>query len=100
MFELTHFLLQFSDKKRLPKMHSVSPKINLKINTKKLINSKWTAVSPVNKEKHFIVTKVILPDLPNQVIEDVMLEAVHSQRSQIIAWQQLNDATIWKQGWL
>jgi len=68
-------------------LNSVSPNINLKINSKKLLNSKWTAFSPVNKEKHFFVTKVILPDLPNQVIEHVTLEAVHSQRSKIIAWQ-------------
>lgn len=74
--------------------------LKTKINPKKLLNSKWTAVLPVNKEKHFIVTKVLLPELPNQGIEYVALEAVHSQRSQIIAWQQLNDATIWSQGWL
>ena len=27
------------------------------INVKKLINSKWTAANPVNKEKHFLITK-------------------------------------------
>ncbi|NLZ79547.1 MAG: TIGR02450 family Trp-rich protein, partial [Gammaproteobacteria bacterium] len=27
-----------------------------RINPKKLLHSKWTAVSPVNKEKHFMVT--------------------------------------------
>lgn len=29
-----------------------------KINPKKLLHSKWTAVSPVNKEKHFLVTEM------------------------------------------
>ena len=28
------------------------------ISPKKLINSKWTKVNPVNKERHFIATKI------------------------------------------
>lgn len=66
----------------------------------KLLNSKWTAVMPVNKEKHFMVTKLILPDLPAQPIEYIELEAVHSKRVQVLAWQQLNDAKVWRQGWV
>jgi len=62
--------------------------------------SKWTAVSPSHKEKHFIVTKLILPALQNQAIECIEIEAVHSGRSQLIPWTQLNDNTIWSQGWV
>ena len=69
-------------------------------NSKKLLNSKWTAVTPANKEKHFMVIKLIVPDLLNQPIEYVELEAVHSKRIQLLPWQQLNDATIWLQGWV
>ena len=69
-------------------------------NPKKLLNSKWTAVTPANKEKHFMVIKLIVPDLPNQPIEYIELEAVHSKRIQLLPWQQLNDATIWLQGWV
>ena len=29
-----------------------------KVNPKKLLNSKWTAQTPQNKEKHFIVTNI------------------------------------------
>ncbi|MEZ8121272.1 TIGR02450 family Trp-rich protein [Vibrio splendidus] len=29
-----------------------------RINPKKLLRSKWTAVSPIKKEKHFMVTEV------------------------------------------
>ncbi|WP_197469207.1 TIGR02450 family Trp-rich protein, partial [Oleiphilus sp. HI0125] len=29
-----------------------------KIDPKKLLNSKWTAVRPLNKEKHFMVAEV------------------------------------------
>jgi tryptophan-rich hypothetical protein len=69
-------------------------------NPKKLLNSKWTAAIPENKEKHFIVTKLILPDAPLLPIEFIELEAVHSKRSQLIAWQLLNDEKVWLQGWL
>lgn len=66
----------------------------------KLLMSKWTAVAPVNKEKHFIVSKLVMPDLPMQMIEQVELEAVHSKRCVLIDWQQLNDLNIWSQGWI
>jgi len=29
-----------------------------RINPKKLLNSKWTAVNPTKKEKHFLITEV------------------------------------------
>lgn len=67
---------------------------------KKLLHSKWTAAIPANKEKHFIVTKLILPALPDTPIEFIELEAVHSKRSQLLPWQQLNDTNKWLQGWL
>jgi tryptophan-rich hypothetical protein len=70
------------------------------INPKKLLKSKWTAVCPSHKEKHFIVTKLILPAQPDQAIEHIEIEAVYSKRSQCIPWQHLNDATIWSQGWV
>lgn len=69
-------------------------------NPKKLLNSKWTAVTPTHKEKHFIVTKVIVPDLENLPIEYIELEAIHSKRVQRLPWQQLNDTSIWLQGWV
>ena len=70
------------------------------ISPKKLLKSKWTAVNPSNKEKHFMVTELILPELPNQAVEMVKLEAVHSKRTQLIAWQQLNDINLFIQGWV
>jgi tryptophan-rich hypothetical protein len=69
-------------------------------NLKKLLISKWTVLNPSNKEKHFMVTKIMIPDDLSQVIEFVTIEAVHSKRSQVQAWQQLNDTTIWRVGWL
>ena len=69
-------------------------------NPKKLLNSKWTAVIPINKEKHFIVTKLMTPALANPVIQHIELEAIHSKRIQLLPWQQLNDSAVWQQGWL
>lgn len=69
-------------------------------NPKKMLNSKWTAVTPINKEKHFMVTQLILPEAPNQVVEFIELEAVHSKRKQLLIWQQLSDKSVWLQGWL
>ena len=37
------------------------------INPKKLRLSKWTAVNPKEKEKHFLVTKVIDPEQPKHL---------------------------------
>lgn len=69
------------------------------LNPRKLLLSKWTAVSPRNKEKHFIVTRLLQPDDPTQPITEVELEAVYSRRCQVIAWQLLTDDTHWRQGW-
>ncbi|HCH4279606.1 TPA: TIGR02450 family Trp-rich protein [Vibrio parahaemolyticus] len=33
-----------------------------KIHPKKLLHSKWTATSPKNKEKHFVVTEMELDE--------------------------------------
>jgi tryptophan-rich hypothetical protein len=46
-----------------------------------------------------MVTKIMMPEDLSQAIEFVTIEAVHSKRSQLLAWQDLNDANIWRQGW-
>ena len=74
-------------------------KINL-LSPKKLLLSKWTAVHPVNKRKHFLVSKVILPELPEEAIEFVELEAVFDKEVQTISWRDLKNADIWLQGWV
>lgn len=65
----------------------------------KLFHSKWTAVSPVNKEKHFLVVKVCQPAVPGEPVTEVELQAVHSGRVQLIAWRALQDKAQWRQGW-
>jgi tryptophan-rich hypothetical protein len=68
-----------------------------KINPKKLHHSKWTAVTPVSKEKHFLVTGVEF-DEEGEVIA-CEIEAVISRRAISIQWQELTDDTYWLFGW-
>ena len=68
-----------------------------RINPKKLLNSKWTAVKPVKKEKHFLVTKVDF-DEGGEIVHCI-IEAVISSRSEPIDWAELKNGTNWLQGW-
>jgi tryptophan-rich hypothetical protein len=71
----------------------------LRLNPKKLLRSKWTAAQPRNKEKHFIVTKLVEPETPLQTIENIELEALHSRRVLVLPWLELSDRSKWLQGW-
>jgi len=54
-------------------------------------------VTPVNKEKHFLVTGVEF-DEEGEVIA-CEIEAVISRRAISIQWQELTDDTYWLFGW-
>jgi tryptophan-rich hypothetical protein len=69
------------------------------IHPKKLLLTKWTAVQPINKQKHFLVSKVILPASPDEKIEFIELEAIYSKKIQVIPWRDLINPEIWIQGW-
>jgi tryptophan-rich hypothetical protein len=70
------------------------------LNPKKLLLTKWTAVKPVAKQKHFLVSRVIQPLLPTEPIELVEIESVFSKATQVIAWRELQDESVWRQGWV
>jgi tryptophan-rich hypothetical protein len=70
------------------------------INPKKLLLSKWTAVVPVAKQKHFLVSSVIQPEQMDAPVELVELEAVFSRATQVIAWRDLQDTAVWRQGFV
>ncbi|MFN7273103.1 MAG: TIGR02450 family Trp-rich protein [Gammaproteobacteria bacterium] len=70
------------------------------LSPKKLLHTKWTAVVPKNKEKHFLVTKVIEPVPLGSPVVSVEIEAVHSKRARIIGWRELTDAAQWRRGWV
>ena len=57
------------------------------LNPKKLLLTKWTAVKPIAKQKHFLVSRVIQPDLPTDPVVSVEIEAVFSKATQVIAWR-------------
>ena len=69
------------------------------INPRKLLLSKWTASVPLNKEKHFVVTRLIEPDAPDGLVEFVELEAIFSRRTCVMAWRELRNTDRWRQGW-
>lgn len=68
-----------------------------RINPRKLLLSKWTAASPQNREKHFLVTE-LLCDEEGTVLE-IELQAVMTKRSQTLAWQTLQNDQSWQMGW-
>ena len=71
-----------------------------RLNPDKLLLSKWTAADPVDREKHFIITRLIAPQPPKPGIEMVQLEALYSGRNITLPWRALLDTDIWLQGWL
>lgn len=71
-----------------------------RVDPKKLLLSKWTAVTPVDKEKHFLVARVPLPEPPGAALEWVEIEAVHSKRGRLMRCRDLQDSTLWRRGWV
>ena len=68
-----------------------------KINPQKLLNSKWTAVNPVGKEKHFLITKLEFNQHGD--VTYCLIEAVISNRVESIDWKELKKESNWLQGW-
>ena len=68
-----------------------------KISSKKLLNSKWTAVSPSIKEKHFLISELEFDE--NDNLTHCLIEAVISNRTELINWQDLKESEHWFQGW-
>ncbi len=70
------------------------------LNPKKLLLTKWTAVKPVAKQKHFLISRVIEPEQLTDPFKRVEIEAVFSKAVQEIAWRDLQDDRVWRQGWV
>lgn len=69
------------------------------VHPKKLLLSKWTAIKPTARQKHFFVLKVIPPEIPGGKIEWIEIEAVYTKRTKRLNWRELQDESIWRQGW-
>jgi tryptophan-rich hypothetical protein len=67
------------------------------INPAKLLHSKWTAVRPENKEKHFLVVDVEFNE--EGAVISCLLEAIISKRARDIDWRDLKNSDNWKPGW-
>ena len=68
-----------------------------RINPNKLLLSKWTAVEPRQKERHFIVTKLIHAE--NEEIIACELEAVINNNFYEMDWKELKGSSCWLMGW-
>jgi tryptophan-rich hypothetical protein len=60
--------------------------------------SKWTAVSPVDREKHFLVVDWVRDD-EDAPTDRLVIEAVLTQRLREIHWRELEDPRSWLVGW-
>ncbi|WP_261842691.1 TIGR02450 family Trp-rich protein [Aliamphritea ceti] len=67
------------------------------LNPNKLLLSKWTAVLPQNKERHFMVTELIRDDA--ELITGCILQAVINGHDYNIDWRELKNSEHWQQGW-
>jgi tryptophan-rich hypothetical protein len=67
------------------------------VNPKKLQHSKWTATTPRDREKHFLVTDVQCDDAG--IPKTCILEAIHSRREIELSWRDLADSGRWQIGW-
>ncbi|WP_233402811.1 TIGR02450 family Trp-rich protein [Marinomonas transparens] len=67
------------------------------INPTKLLLSKWTSTSPKQREKHFIVIKLIRDE--QNTIVNCILEAAITKKQYTIRWQDLKSTENWQQGW-
>ena len=70
------------------------------LNPKKLRLPKWTAFKPIAKQKHFLVSRVIQPEVETDAVEFVEIESVFSKATRIIKWRELQNDSVWRQGWV
>ena len=68
------------------------------VNRRKLPNSKWTAVSPVDREKHFLVLDWVRDEDGNPT-DEIEIEAVLTNAIRRIHWRELEDGGKWRIGW-
>lgn len=69
-----------------------------RLNPRKLLHSKWTATAALDRQKHFVVVKVVF-DEEGLAVEECVIEAVLTRRRRHIDWRELRDASRWRFGW-
>ncbi len=83
----------------MPSTPDKPPTVRTRLSPRKLLLSKWTAVQPQDRERHFLVTAVVEPTTPGSPPEEVELEAVLTKRVLRLPWRALTDRAHWLQGW-
>jgi tryptophan-rich hypothetical protein len=68
------------------------------VNRTKLPGSKWTAVRPANREKHFLVLDWVRDD-DGRPTDRVRIEAVLTNVIREIHWRELENVERWCIGW-
>jgi tryptophan-rich hypothetical protein len=76
----------------------VTPGPRNPVNRKKLPNSKWTAVHPIDREKHFLVLDWVR-DAEGRPTEQVVIEAVLTNVVRELHWRDLENPDHWLIGW-
>ena len=66
---------------------------------KHLLNSKWTAVAPTDRDKHFLVSRGPKQGQGAGAPPFVELQAILSKRRFHVLRHELNDKARWKPGW-
>ena len=82
--------------------------VRTRVSPNKLLQSKWTAVQPREREKHFVVIRLVGPgELPMAAPSPaaardlrVLLQAVYSKRTWTLPWRELTEPSRWRRGWL
>ena len=68
-----------------------------RVNPAKLLNSKWSALHPRRRERHFVVTRLIRG--ADGAVDACEIEAVINRRCYRIDWRELKDDEAWAFGW-
>ncbi len=68
-----------------------------RISPKKLLHSKWTAVTPERKEKHFAIIDIEFDDEAN--VSRCVMQAVMTKREFEVDWRSLKRSDTWLVGW-
>ena len=68
--------------------------------SKEMHSSKWTAVDPIRKEKHFVVRRVF--DRRGEPSPEICveIESVMTKGVRIISLEELLDDSCWQRGWV
>ena len=69
------------------------------VNRKKINQSKWTAITPIKKEKHFVVSEVSYNPDNEQIIDFIIITSVLSNSNYKLDIKDLEDKLKWSQGW-